>query len=299
MSPALRSLLGFACSALVVACGSGEGTSSGSGATTSSGNGGATTTGSTATTSTGSSTTSSTGTGGSGGATTTTTSGTGGSGGDPTAIVPAVTSCPTPASACTGSNPISGARASYRKDHYYPDSVYNEYTDAPVSGGRFHIALIAQVTGDVTTVDIDGFDTSQIGTANKPPVEWYHVYPRHLVAGKPFFVQFHSRDAKWDGKTTGTLKVQTSAGPAFDGTFTFAETPVPLTYVTTSSDYKTLLLHVKNTDTTAHHVQTIFVDGKDATPPPACRAPRSPRAPRRSTRSISASPNRPARRSPS
>ncbi len=178
--------------------------------------------------------------------------------------MPATASCTASANTCA-SPADTITYASYRKDAYYPDSIYNEYTDAPVNGGRFHVALVAQNTGDVTKVVIDGYDTSQLASASNPPLEWYHVWPHHAVAGAPLFVQFHSRDAKWDSKVSGTLQIQTTGGDAFNGTFPVATTPAPLGYVTTSLDYSTLLVHVKNVDTVSHQIDRLVVDGKDVT----------------------------------
>lgn len=178
--------------------------------------------------------------------------------------MPATASCSVTGGACA--QPPDGATyASYRKDYYFPDSVYNEYTDAPVNGGRFHVALVAQNTGDVTKVVIDGYDTSQLAGASNPPLEWYHVWPHHVVAGAPLFVQFHSRDAKWDSKSSGSLQVQTTGGDAYSGTFPVQTTPAPLGYVTTSADYSTLLVHVKNADTAPHQIEHLVVDGNDVT----------------------------------
>lgn len=91
------------------------------------------------------------------------------------------------------------------------------------------------------------------------------MWPRTLKKGAPFFVQFHSRDAKWDQKTIGTLKVTTASGSAFDGTFPVATTKVPITWVTTADDHKTLLIHLQNTDSAPHTLTRLLVGQKDVT----------------------------------
>jgi hypothetical protein len=179
-------------------------------------------------------------------------------------IVPALNQCGALTSACDAPSD-SDVRATYRKDYFFPDSVYNEYTDAPLAGGRFHVALVSAVAGDVTNVVIDGFDTVNLPTQSQPPLEWFHVWPRKLTAGQPFFVQFHSRDAKWDQKSTGTLSVSTSGGTAFSGAFPVAKSSVPITYVTTTDDTQTLLIHLKNTDSVAHTLERLIVNGADVT----------------------------------
>ena len=192
------------------------------------------------------------------------TSGAGGGGGS-AAIISAIASCAPTGSACAALAD-GKAYASYRKDQFFADGVYNEYTDSPTAGGRFHIALTAATTGPVASVLIDGFDTAGIATANKPPVDWYHVWPGTLKQGEPFFVQFHSRDPKWDGKPTGALKVTTSTGTAFDGTFPVAKTPVPITWVTTTDDHKNLVIHLRNADSQPHTLTRLLVGQRDVTP---------------------------------
>ncbi|MEB3357084.1 MAG: hypothetical protein VKK04_10175 [Synechococcales bacterium] len=164
-------------------------------------------------------------------------------------------------------NPVSPPIfATYRKDYFFPNEVYDEDTPEPLTGGRIQIAAIAQASGRVNNVFIDGIERRVIYEANPaalPPFEWVHVWPERAQAGEPIWVNFHSRDPKWDTITSATLQVETRHGFAVDGQFAVAQTPAPLTYVTTTDDYSHLLIHVRNTDTVAHQVERLWINGVD------------------------------------
>jgi hypothetical protein len=156
--------------------------------------------------------------------------------------------------------------ATYRKDYFFPNSVYNEDTPEPLTGGRVQIAAIAQVSGRVNNVFIEGIERRVMfekNPATPSPFEWVHVWPQNAKAGEPIWVNFHSRDAKWDTITSASIQVETRNGMAVDGDFPVAQTPAPLTYVTTTDNYSRLLIHVKNTDTVAHRIDHLWVNGVD------------------------------------
>lgn len=174
------------------------------------------------------------------------------------ACAPAAPTCPEPAASDTT------VRASYRKDAWLPS--YQEDGDAPTSGGRFHVAAIAATTGTITKVTVDGLDVSTLATPDlKPSIEWAHVWPKKVVAGEPVWIQFHSRAAKWDSASTGAFKIETDAGVAAEGTFPVAKTTVPITWVTTTPDRATALVHVQNRDTAARTIERLLVNGRDVT----------------------------------
>ncbi|NET47697.1 MAG: calcium-binding protein, partial [Merismopedia sp. SIO2A8] len=156
--------------------------------------------------------------------------------------------------------------STYRKDYFFPNEVYDENTPEPLTGGRVQIAAIATVSGQVSNVVIDGVEWQVIYEPNPavtPPFEWVHVWPQTVEAGEPIWVNFHSRDAKWDTITHASLQVATNNGLAVDGYFAPTSTPAPLTYVTTTDNYSTLLIHAQNTDSSAHHVEHLWVNGVD------------------------------------
>jgi hypothetical protein len=159
--------------------------------------------------------------------------------------------------------------ASYRKDRWLPEYAEAGTTD-PRSGGRVHVAAVSAVTGRVSRVLVNGIDLASIETApasgSTPPFEWYHVWPRDVVAGAPVWVAFHSRSASWDARSTADLVIETGSGEAVRGSFPVATTPAPLTYVTSSEDLSTLIVHVANRDTVPHTLGRLLVDGRDATP---------------------------------
>lgn len=175
----------------------------------------------------------------------------------------ALKTCAPSAEACAALSVDTTLRASYRKDAFLPDAIYPEYTDDPLAGGRFHIAATAQVSGAVTGVFIDGVAVETLLAPPSARIEWYHVWPQTAVAGQPLWVAFHSRDPAWDAATQGSLRVETAAGVAVDGPFPVAQTPAPLTWVTTSADRGTLLIHVRNDDTVSQRLQALWVNGRD------------------------------------
>lgn len=188
----------------------------------------------------------------------------GGPSGDP--LPEATVTCAGLGASCERGDVATGIYASFRKDSFFPDSVYNEYTEPTGDGGRFHVASISAVSGSVTRVLIGGVDAESIYTptpGETPAFEWYHVYPREVVAGEPVWVSFHSLDPAWDSLAQATISVETDAGEAVNGSFDVATTPVPLTYVTTVDDGASFVIHVKNMDTVEHTVTRVLVNGHD------------------------------------
>jgi hypothetical protein len=182
--------------------------------------------------------------------------------------LPAAATCAPAGDACA-TTPVDGLFATYRKDAYFPDEVYDEYTDAPLDGGRVQVVGRAAVSGHVTGVLVDGVDVATILTPpdapGLPPFDWAHVWPEDVVAGEPVWVAFHTRDPAWDHRTSAPLVVRTDAGDAVAGTFPVGVGPVRLTYVTTSDDLATTVIHVENRDEVAHRVTRVVVDGEDVT----------------------------------
>lgn len=193
-------------------------------------------------------------------------------------LAPTVHCAPT-GDACSLPTPVPGIFASYRKDAFYPKSLYDENNDDPVDGGRFQIAAVAQAAGAVTSVRVNGVDLDQaLNDASiqfeDNPAEWFHVWPDELTVGEPVWVSFHSRDPAWDAAATGQIDVQTVSGQAVGGAFPVQTTPVPLTYVTTTTDRSSYLLHVRNGDSKAHSVSRILVNGRDVTGPDVACVPK-------------------------
>jgi hypothetical protein len=176
-------------------------------------------------------------------------------------MLPAIASCSPKGNACSAAAVATGLWASYRKDSYLPDAAYAEQGAAPTTGGRFHVAAIAQVSGSITDVKVGGQSLSALVAAKS--VEWWHAWPQTVTKGQPIWVAFHSRSAAWDSAASGDLVVTTDQGTAVTGSFPVAKAVVPITYVTTSADLSSLLVHVKNVDTSAHELSGLLVDGVD------------------------------------
>ncbi len=183
-----------------------------------------------------------------------------------TYILPAEISCQPSASACDAASVDTNLYASYRKDFYYPNYQEGDVLSpipAPTSGGRFQITGIAGKGGEVTVVKINGVTVADLLTQTK--IDWYHVYPLSFTEGEAFWVNFHSREASWDGASSGQLTIETEEGVAFNGTFTYAVNQVPLKYVTFADDYRTLIVHIENRTQNPVTLTKLLYNGRDVT----------------------------------
>ncbi len=173
----------------------------------------------------------------------------------------AVASCSPKADACVEAEPVDAVFAYYRKDYFFPTSVYQEPTEEPLDGGRFHIAAIAKTTGKITNVLINGEEVETLLKQKK--IEWHHYWPQTAEAGKPVWAAFHSRSSDWDKAKSGGITVQTENGAAVDAQFDVAANKVPITYVTADERLSALLIHVKNDDSQTRRVKRLIVNGID------------------------------------
>lgn len=176
-------------------------------------------------------------------------------------IIPPIKNCQNLANPCVQAQMDNRIFATYRKDYYLNDSDYNEYTDYPVDGGRFHIAMVSNVTGKITSIFIDGENVENM--LIKPKMEWYHYWPEKVNAGEILWFAFHSRDKKWDSATSGNIVIETDNGTAVNGQFEIKKTKVPLTYITTSEDMSEFIIFLKNTDTVSHTIKSIKLNSKE------------------------------------
>lgn len=193
------------------------------------------------------------------------------------AILGAIVACAATGDACTAPTPVSAVFATYRKDVSLPDAQYAEQGAAPTNGGRFNIAAIAATSGAVTRVELNGQDATTLYT--QPHLEWLHVWPSVAVAGEPIWIAFHSQDPAWDSAATGRIRVVTAAGDAVNGTFAVARAAAPITYVTTADGGKTIVVHVKNTDSRSHTLARLVVNGRDVSTPSVACVPKKTLAP--------------------
>jgi hypothetical protein len=183
-------------------------------------------------------------------------------------LLPATVTCaPSGGSVCglAAASP-STITAQLRKDAWL--TTYSENTPEPRDGGRVQLAAISAVTGNVTRVLVDGVDLDGLDAPNPattPPFEWGHVWPRAVRAGEPVWVAFHSRAATWNTRTSAPIVVETDAGMAVSGTFTIERARVVVTWVTTSTDGKTLLVHLQNREPATRTIARLLVDGRDVT----------------------------------
>lgn len=181
-------------------------------------------------------------------------------------ILPAETMCQPSAAPCDAAPVDTNIYASYRKDFYYQNYQEGDVLSpipAPTSGGRFQITGIAGKGGKVTAVKINGTNVADLLTQTK--IDWYHVYPLTLTEGDAFWVNFHSREASWDGASSGQLTVETELGTAFSGQFAYAVNQVPLKYVAFADDYQTLIIHIENRTQNPVTLTKLLYNGRDVT----------------------------------
>jgi hypothetical protein len=174
--------------------------------------------------------------------------------------LPAVATCSPSGSACGAAD--TAIHASYRPDFFYPYSQYPEAKIPDPVGGRVQIVTTAAVAGTVTGLDLQGTDAETLLTT--AGLDWYHVYPRTLVAGQPVWITFHSRDPVFSSGAV-PIALHTSGGDAVSGAFTAAVPLVPVTYATTNEARDQLTVFVKNRDAAPHTVSALKVLGADAT----------------------------------
>ena len=194
--------------------------------------------------------------------------------------LPALTACPAGTDACAAPAAIGGPASSSRRDFFYPYDLYPEASIPDPRGSRVQVAALAAAGGAVTKVELLGTDVTTFALpagadAPAPPEvqalvgpdgwQWVHVWPLVPVAGEPLFVTFHLGTALLAGKTTLPVRVTTAGGVALEADVPVAEPVVPLTYVTTTDDLATLLVHVVNADAVAHTLAALEVNGRDLT----------------------------------
>lgn len=180
----------------------------------------------------------------------------------PTDLIPPVSTCAPSGTACSGA-PVTAVYASYRKDVFLSESAYAEQLPDPTSGGRVQIALVSAVTGNVTSLSVDGQDADVAVSAGK--LDWYHVWPRAVKKGEPVWVALHSHDAGYDTPRDVPLAIHTDAGDAANATFRNEIAQAPLAAVSLSDARDAMLIHIVNTDSSAHTIDKLVVGGKDAT----------------------------------
>ncbi len=194
--------------------------------------------------------------------------------------VPAVTACAAGTDACASLPASAGPAASARRDVFYPYELYPEASIPDPRGSRVQIAAVATTSGAVTKVELLGTDVTAFalpaadGAPTPPEVQglvgpdgwqWVHVWPLEPTAGEPLFVTFHAGTALLEGRTTVPVRVTTASGAALDADVPVTLPLVPLTYVTTSDDLRTLLVHATNLDTAPHTLLGLEVNGRDVT----------------------------------
>ncbi|HOU52946.1 MAG TPA: hypothetical protein PLQ97_03370 [Myxococcota bacterium] len=196
-----------------------------------------------------------------------------------TAAREALVRCSPPQGACEAPAFDPGIRASLRKDFFYP---YEQYPEAgipdPVLGGRVHLTAMAGASGRVQAVRIAGRDVSSLlrddlgGPSSEVTaltedgwMHWLHVWPTELRAGDPFWIAFHASHSWLEGTGPFSVEVVTDQGVALDGAFSPTIPEVPIRYVTSSRDHRSLLVHLRNESPSARRLERLVVHGRDVT----------------------------------
>jgi len=192
--------------------------------------------------------------------------------------LPALVSCAAGGDACQA--PVAGAAVgSRRADFFYPYDLYPEASIPDPTGVRVQIAARSAAPGALTKVELLGHDLSLLALpapdGDTPQavrdllaaqdVHWLHVWPLTLTPGQPFFVTFHADAAALADGVDVPLRVETAEGVALDEQGPVSAPAVRLTYVTTSEDFGTLLVHAHNTDAAVHTLTALEVNGHDLT----------------------------------
>ncbi len=157
---------------------------------------------------------------------------------------------------------LDGIYSAYRKDFYLDNETYpTELEDDPLDGGRFHIAALSQISGHVSGVFINDIPVEDLLSDLK--MDWRHVWPEEAMEGRPIWFAFHSRDPMWDTVESGTIRIETDAGLAVDGTFSVGTHPFQITYVTLDDSGSRLLVHVKNDSDSIQTVNRVLLNGTE------------------------------------
>lgn len=172
-----------------------------------------------------------------------------------------------PAIFCEAAPPICSSAtdlstyAMLRKDASLDERLYPEFTDPPRNGGRVQIAGIAAASGRVRSVLVDERDLEAEVSAQNATIEWYHVWPKEVVAGQPIWLSLHSRSAAWDEGSVHKVTIVTDEGDALSERVVVATTTLPITYVTTADEGTRLLIHVENRAERQAGIRAITVNG--------------------------------------
>jgi hypothetical protein len=158
--------------------------------------------------------------------------------------------------------PSGALFASYRKDFFYPYSLYPEAKIPDPVGGRAQVVATAAVTGKVTGLSLRGEDAEAL--LQKEKLDWYHVYPHDAVAGQPVWIAFHSRDVTFADSDVD-VAVHTQNGDAVSGVFHAAKPGVRISYVVPDEARDELTIFVQNRDAAAHTMKELFVNGAPVT----------------------------------
>ncbi len=192
----------------------------------------------------------------------------------------AIASCEPGTIACDKSLSDQPA-GTYRSDFFYPFEKYPELGNKTIEGGRIQIAAVSKTSGAVTKVELNGTDVTHLAfpevLANVETPEdvlaltvpgtyhWVHVWPFVLQSDQPFFLAFHVGTLALEGASEVTVKITTEAGLALEGQVPIAKPLVPLTFVTTSADLGTVIVHARNEDVVPHTLTALEVQGRDVT----------------------------------
>lgn len=195
----------------------------------------------------------------------------------------ALKSCAPTAGACDAPSAATRPVASYRPDFFYPREQYAEAQIPDPVGGRVQLAAVAQADGAVVKVEIAGVDVTplavpELGVIKDESVpdavwalvaddswHWVQAWPAELKAGEPFYLAWHVGTPAFEGASSVAVRVTTTGGVALDADVPLAEPKVRLTYVTTSEDLATLIVHARNDDAVPHELTALEVRGLDVT----------------------------------
>jgi hypothetical protein len=121
-------------------------------------------------------------------------------------------------------------------------------------------------TCNITTVSINGIVVFDSFAFPSWSVEWVLFYPFAPLAGQPIWFAWHSNSSLYDTVPSLSLVALCDDGStAVNGSIGLNKADVVMSYVTTTQNYSTLLVHLSSNITAQRTVSQVLVNGADMT----------------------------------
>ena len=144
---------------------------------------------------------------------------------------------------------------------------YDEYPEYhlpdPVHGGRIHAVATSLTTCTLSTVSLAGTVVFDSLTFPSWDVDWILFYPFNVTAGQPIWFAWHSNLTMYDAPSPNIPIVATCSNgdTAVNDSVAVRLADVILAYVTTTTNYSTLLVHLSSNITQPRTISSVVVNG--------------------------------------